>query len=243
MMALKAVLRKESLSLLQTFSGDSRLAGFLWLALMFSGGIVLPLLIGEYWLINPAFLVVFPLLGGVMVTQNVIDSVAGERERQTLETLLTTPVPAATLMWGKLLPTWILAASIGMGNVALGIVTVNLVSDASAWQWPATQWLWGLPLMSVLFPGLTISAGFLGSLVAQTARQATQVFTLTLAGLLIFPPVVAVLLPDPYLAPLQQAWLQLQGSSPLVAVLVTLLALDSGLLWATYGRMRRLRAA
>ena len=244
--AIAAVCRKETLTLLQNFGGNSRLTQVLWLVALFSGGLVLPMIIGEYWLRHAGFLVVFPILGGVLVTQNIIDSVAGERERKTLETLLSTPVPSAAVVIGKILPTVTLAAMISLGNLLMGMIIVNVAFWSGAVQWPEPYLLIGLPLLSVLFPLLTVSAGFFGSVTTDNTRQATQVYTLTLTAVLIVPPVALLLLPEDITAPLLHWWQRQTAEGLMGVVLVGLFVLDAFFLAVclrSFRRQQLLRAA
>jgi sodium transport system permease protein len=103
-------------------------------------------------------ILVITLVGGLYLA---IDATAGERERGSLEALLTVPVPRERLIYGK-----VLAAAVMMG-LALALVTVTIMA--------ALRWM---PLES-----LGMSANF-GPAVAASVFLVTLPFALVGAGLL-----------------------------------------------------------
>ena len=67
------------------------------------------------------FLIFATLLGGMQVA---VDATAGERERGTMEPLLTLPVPRSTLVLGKFATTFLLmAVSLGLGIASFGVAS------------------------------------------------------------------------------------------------------------------------
>ncbi len=71
--------------------------------------------------ILPLMLVLAALTGGMQIA---IDTTAGERERGSLEPLLLSPVPRATLAAGK----WLAASAFGCGSVVFSmLLTVNVL--------------------------------------------------------------------------------------------------------------------
>ncbi len=103
-------------------------------------------------------ILIITLVGGLHLA---IDATAGERERGSLEALLTVPVPRERLIYGK-----VLAAAVMMG-LALALVTVTIMA--------ALRWM---PLES-----LGMSANF-GPAVAASVFLVTLPFALVGAGLL-----------------------------------------------------------
>src|SRR5678816_1960154 len=66
-------------------------------------GLITPLQLGPSWIASPLMLFYWPFLAGSMVSTLIADAVAGERERHTLETLLATRLPDASILLGKML--------------------------------------------------------------------------------------------------------------------------------------------
>ena len=103
-------------------------------------------------------ILIITLVGGLHLA---IDATAGERERGSLEALLTVPVPRERLIYGK-----VLAAAVMMG-LALALVTVTIMA--------ALRWI---PLESL---GMS---GYFGPAVAASVFLVTLPFALVGAGLL-----------------------------------------------------------
>lgn len=159
--------------------------------------VALPAELGRYTLgrILPLLLVVITLLGAFYPA---IDLAAGEKERGTLETLLTAPVPASAIVTGKFLT----VALIGVVAAALNLGSMLLTFQTGALQ--VTEVLGievSLPLRSIvviflalvplavlfasLFLGLAVrSASFKE---AQNALTPVYMLVLVPAMLPIFP--------------------------------------------------------
>jgi len=131
-------------------------------------------------LLAPLYLLV-PLMVATVIAA---DSLAGERERKTLEALLYTPISDRELLAGKLLAAWGPAVLVGLsGFVAYG-VTANLVA------WPV--------MGEVFFPNATwlvlalwagpAAAGFgLGVMILVSARVRGFQEAYQLGGLVVIP--------------------------------------------------------
>lgn len=129
-----------------------------------------------------------PLL---LLSHVVVDAVAGERERHTLETLLASRLPDRAILIGKMAAAIAYGLVITVGSLALGLLTVNL----SAWGGdllvysPAT--LAGVLITTFLGAILIAALGVLVSLRAATVRQAGQIMGAAVL-LVAFVPVLAV---------------------------------------------------
>lgn len=112
---------------------------------------------------------IVPALIGVILhfTMVVFTAIAlvRERERGNLELLITTPVRAAELMIGKLLP-----------YVAVGLVQTTLILVTASWLFdvPVNGSVAELYLGSLLFIAATLALGLVVSTFAQTQFQAMQ---------------------------------------------------------------------
>jgi ABC-2 type transport system permease protein len=123
-------------------------------------------------------------LGGVlglsaMISMMVIatsapDLIAGERERHTLETLLSTRLSDRTLVLGKLTAMMIVATCMSVFVMLQGLPIVSLLYD----RWDRTLFFFGLiPLVLLGIIVVTFAMGCLGLIVssrAQTVQSAQQ---------------------------------------------------------------------
>src|SRR5690606_30712503 len=111
-----------------------------------------------------------------------IDLAAGEKERGTLETLLTTPVPAREIVAGKFLT----VALVGLAAAALNLASMLLTFQYAAFQFASVVEIsFRLPLSTVLLVLLFLvplavffAALFLGmALRAQSFKEAQNALT------------------------------------------------------------------
>jgi sodium transport system permease protein len=143
----------------------------------------------------PMLLILMTLLGAFYPA---IDLSAGEKERGTLETLLTTPVPPREIVAGKFLT---------VSVIALGAATLNLASMLLTFQFAALQfaramdvpfslpWSTILLVLAFLVPlAIFFAAIFLGmALRAQSFKEAQN--TLTPVQLASMVPMMLPLIP------------------------------------------------
>jgi ABC-type Na+ efflux pump permease subunit len=143
------------------------------------------ILIGVYTL-APIFLLLPMMVASVIAA----DSIAGERERKTLEALLYTPVGDAEIFIAKTLVAWLPALAV----TALSFVVYALVLNVAAWPtmgrifFPNTMWgvlvAWVAPAVAAL--GLSVTV--LISVRVRGMQEATQ-----LSGVLVIPIVGLVI--------------------------------------------------
>jgi ABC-2 type transport system permease protein len=202
--------------------GSSR--GKLWmLAFPAIFGIVMPLQMGRVWLDSPvgvAFWVIMPL---ILVATWVADAFAGERERHTLETLLASRLPDRAILLGKI------AAIVAYAWLISLLVFLVAVLTANAAHWQGSFQFYTLPVtlagsgFGLLFTFLAANAGVLVSLRAATVRQAQQMVTFGVLGI-VWIPIIGVNLARSYLP---QGWLTDLGQrlDPVVAILLALAVL------------------
>lgn len=137
------------------------------------------------YFIAPLYLIVPLMVSSVIAA----DSLAGERERKTLEALVYTPTTDMELFVAKLLAAWLPALAVGL----LGFVLYAIAANAAAW-----------PLMGrVFFPNLMwvvlavwvgpAAAGLgLGVMVLVSARVATFQEANQLGGMVVLPVIFLV---------------------------------------------------
>ena len=120
-------------------------------------------------------LLVFMLIMGAFTPAS--DATAGERERQTLRTLLCAPVDARSVALGKLLSTTIVALGAALAN--LGGLALTLRSGLGQGVTLHVGVLDVLPILIVLIPTAAYVAALLlaGSAFARTTKEAQALLT------------------------------------------------------------------
>ncbi len=154
-------------------------------------GVFMPLQTGEWWVQQPWTPIFWAWLPLFLVSALVADSFAGERERHTLETLLTTRLSDRAILFGKI------AAAVLYGyGMLLAVMLVSLVTINVAFATPKRMLFYrpDVTLAVIVFGFLiTLMIAAIGvtiSLKAQTVRQAGQTLSLGILALLFFPGLV-----------------------------------------------------
>jgi ABC-2 type transport system permease protein len=118
----------------------------------------------------------------------VVDAIAGERERHTLETLLASPLSDSAILWGKVLSMYIVAwAHAAIFGLVFGTTVTVLVGPAglaAAFLVPVIGGLVGTVTASFF-----IAIGVLISLRAANVKQGQQWFSYILLPLFLFLPI------------------------------------------------------
>jgi sodium transport system permease protein len=157
----------------------ARVAGWRLAARGLSPTVVQPIIVDEIDVSTPAaratalfgmlsyFIVFATLMGGLYIA---IDATAGERERGSLEPLLTLPVPRAALVYGKILAACAymslsLAMTVTTFAISLRFVRIDLYGMQLDLG-PATA----LAIVAVMLPFVLLGAGLL-TLVASFTRS------------------------------------------------------------------------
>src|SRR6185312_16139957 len=109
-------------------SGGDRRSGLIVLFIIAAVlGVYLPFRMGQAWITSPFMVLSYSIyLPLILVINTIADSIAGERERHTLETLLASRLSDRAIILGKLgaVVGYSLAFSVGTSLVA--IVVINL---------------------------------------------------------------------------------------------------------------------
>ena len=195
-------------------------------------GGILPVVDKPAWMsLSPTELVIFVWCAFFLIISIVGDSIAGEHERHTLETLLASRMPDSAILLGKVA----MVVFYGWGMMAVSLFVGVGVSNATPGQkqfafYPLDLLLFTLAL-GLLFGTLGASAGVLISLRLSTARQAQQVLSIGTLVLSVAIPVLAQVLSNFF-----------QDFTPdqILLVVVGVVALLDGLLLAfTLARFQR----
>lgn len=132
------------------------------------------------------FFMIVPLMVSSLIAAN---SVVGEKERGTLETLLYTPITNRELVYGKLLGSFLPAVVVSIAAFLLYLVIGNAVSlgmiDFMIIRSPI--WIPAILLMSPATSLLGLSLTLLVSIKSKTFMEAQQI-----SGVIVLPLVVLV---------------------------------------------------
>lgn len=170
-------------------AGGSRATLFNLALILLVFGVVIPLQTGEAWVDTWWVLFAWTWLPLFLVSALVADSFAGERERHTLETLLTTALSDHAILFGKI------AAAVAYGyGMLLSVMLTSLISVNVVFAPRAGRLLlFSLPVtIGVLVFGLLVTLliaaiGVMISLKAKTVRQAGQTLSLGILAILWIP--------------------------------------------------------
>lgn len=154
--------------------------GILIMVLIF--GIVFPLQNGRAWVNTPISAMVWGWMPFLWVSGIVADCFAGERERHTLEALLSTRLSDRAILIGKVLAAMLYGLILTWSIMLLSLVTVNLSAGKGELLMFPLSLGGGALVFSTLISGLAASLGVLVSLRAGSVRQAQQLMS---AGMLV----------------------------------------------------------
>ncbi|HKW21217.1 MAG TPA: ABC transporter permease, partial [Ktedonobacterales bacterium] len=170
------------------FGEGNRRTGLIALfVLLFLMGLFLPYRIGQTMVDSPVAIVLYSFFFPFTLMSNIIaDSIAGERERHTLETLLASRLSDRAILLGKLAAAVGYSCAISIGSALIGMVVANLNGDGSFRPYPASTAV-GIVLFAVLISLLFAGIGVLISLRASSVRQAQQAMGVALIVFVMLP--------------------------------------------------------
>ncbi len=180
------VARKEWLEIIDQLLRFKRGGWSILLVILFLG-VVSPLQMGTSWLSSPLMFFYWPLLTSSMTSTLIADSIAGERERHTLETLLASRLPDAAIISGKILAAVLYGFTFAGINLVIGWSVVNVRHYEGEILWIPLARI--AALFALIGAGSFFIAG-LGvfvSLRAATVRQAQQTFGIIILLLMMTP--------------------------------------------------------
>jgi ABC-type Na+ efflux pump permease subunit len=142
--------------------------------------------LGANYMFAPMFLII-PLMVSTILAA---DSIVGERERKTMESLLYTPISDSELFAAKVLTALIPALAINVLSFVLYGVVVNVAGYPAMGRiyFPAPTW-W--PLIFWLGPAVSVAA--LGVTVTISSKAKTFMEAQQAAGVLVLPVVVLMI--------------------------------------------------
>ena len=234
------VLWREGLELLH-LRGSARSTLMMLLIPVAILGIMFPLQFGRQWVSSPIFLIMwawFPLIFTITV---ISDSVAGEKERHTLETLLASRLPDRAILFGKLLASVLYALATTALIILIGLVTVNIRYAGEGIIWFNGVYFLAGASLGVLGTTFISTVGILVSLKAQTVRQAAQTMSFGIIIVAVLPGLLIGILPVHLRKWIFSSLDNLDGALALIAVIGVFLVINALLLAVTLSRFKRNR--
>ena len=207
-------------------------------------GVFMPLQAGIWWVEKPWMLLVWSWLPLFLVSALVADSFAGERERHTLETLLTTALSDRAILFGKIAAAVMYGYGILLLVMVVSLVTVNVVHGAPRRLLMfKPEVTFGVIVIGLLGTLLIAAIGVMISLRAETVRQAGQTLSLGILALMFFPGlliawVYGMLSQGQQILVIEWA-AQLDGRVVIIAATLVLLLLDAIFLGVAVKRFKR----
>lgn len=201
-------------------------------------GIFMPLQNGSDWLTNPMLILIWSWIPVLLTLGMLTDSIAGERERHTLETLLASRLPDSVILLGKISAAVFYAWGIMLVSLLLGAVTANLAFSDSPVFYDLRLFA-GVLSFSLLTALLFSSIGVLVSLNSKTARQAYQKMSVVFLVVWFIPMLIAQFLPASIKAEISARLMTLNLNAILLLGMLILLAADAALLMVCFKRFQR----
>ena len=150
-------------------------------------GVVAPVQLGAEWVESKLIVGYWPFLAATMVSSLIADSVAGERERHTLETLLATRLSDSAILIGKILAAVLYGLGFAVANLLIGLIAVNIAHRENGLILFSAQRFTVTILLTILSSLLMAGIGVFISLRASTVKQAQQAFGIALIVITMGP--------------------------------------------------------
>ncbi len=204
-------------------------------------GIQLPLQFGENWVESPLWLMSWIIVPIIFVSTIIADSFAGERERHTLDTLLSTRLSEKSILLGKISAALVYALGVTLFVVMLGIVTAVIAHGKGIiLKISSFRAFTGLAL-GILAGSITANAGTLVSLRASTVKQAQQTLGIAMMFVFFSPTIIAMTVPKSTLNSLKVYLGDLNLQILVIAFITFLAAVDGALLMWAMAKFKRSR--
>lgn len=150
-------------------------------------GVVAPVQLGPEWVESRLIIAYWPFLAATMVSSLIADSVAGERERHTLETLLASRIADSAILLGKIIAAVLYGLGFAVANLLIGLVAVNVAHPESRPVLFGVQRFTVTIVLTILASLLMAGIGVFISLRASTVKQAQQAFGIAIIVLTMGP--------------------------------------------------------
>lgn len=212
-----------------------------WLPLILIFGLLMPIQIGSFWIESPFTIAYWGWLPTLPVMALIADSFAGERERHTLETLLASPLSEIAILFGKVITVIGYGFLLTLIVLLTGLISVNLTHNTGEiLLYPAEITLTGMGL-GILTATAMASIGVIVSLRSPTVKQAAQQLAFVSIALTWIPLLSLSLIPTHLQTNLLKSATNTNMTQLILVILVTLTAVDAGLLLIAIKRFKRSR--
>ena len=179
-------------------SGGDRRSGLIVLFIIAAIlGVYLPFRMGQPWITSPFMVLSYSIyLPLILVINTIADSIAGERERHTLETLLASRLSDRAIILGKLGAVVGYALAFTVITALIAMVAANLSGGGSSFQVYPIGVFGSIVAFALLFSLLLSSVGVLVSLRASSVRQAQLAMSAALIVVILLPLLIYSTLSD-----------------------------------------------
>jgi ABC-2 type transport system permease protein len=150
-------------------------------------GVVAPVQLGVEWVQSKLIVGYWPFLAATMVSSLIADSVAGERERHTLETLLASRLSDSAILIGKIVAAVLYGLGFAVANLLIGLVAVNIAHGENGLILFGAQRFAITIVLTILASLLMAGIGVFISLRASTVKQAQQAFGIAIIVITMGP--------------------------------------------------------
>lgn len=231
------VLWKEWKSMFRTKGGRSRFVMILLSPVIMA--VVFPLMLdtSQEWTDGFFSIIVSVIVPMLLVAVTIPDSFAGERERNTLETLLASRLPDRAILFGKWILSVVFAWGVTLMFLIIGLVTVNIKFwDGQILFYSPTLLAANLSL-SILMATVVAGAGVLVSQRSETVQQAAQLLMMIFLVPLIIVQAASMLFLRDIISYLEN----IDGVQLLLMSVAVLLVIDVAVNFAALNRFQRSR--
>lgn len=204
-------------------------------------GIWMPLQSGVDWLTNPVMLIAWSWMPLFLVMGIISDSIAGERERHTLETLLASRLPDKAILLGKILAAVLYAWLTLLASLLMGALMINIAYPAAPVHFYDLRVFFGALVLVFLGALLMTSIGVLASLRAESVRQAYQRMSIGFLILWFVPIIGFQVMPAEWKTSVDTTLTGMNIQAVVISLLVGLVVLDVVLLTVAFKRFQRNR--
>jgi ABC-type Na+ efflux pump permease subunit len=196
---------------------------------------------GPDWTTDPLSIMAAVITPMLIVTLVIPDSIAGERERHTLPTLLAGRLPDRAILFGKALFSLLVAWGVTLLTLLLALVTLNLAHwSGRLLVYDPTVLIAGVSL-SLLVAAMTTGIGIFISLRASTGQEAQQLLAASVLGPITLLGPIVFLVSQTTDLDLVDRIAQMDGELLLAAAIAVLLIIDGLLVFLAGRRFRRAR--
>ena len=184
-----SIVRKDLKEILSS-RGNARSGAVYLLIVVGIMGILMPIQSGRAWFTEPLIPLVWSWFPVFLVISVVTDSFAGERERNTLETLLASRLSDKAILFGKISAAVLYGWGIAIVSNLVAVVAINVADPTGGFQFYDPPIYLALVIIPLLASLLMSSIGVLVSLNAPTARAAYQKLSIAMLAIWLLPTIL-----------------------------------------------------